>query len=52
MIGFFAIPETEKGAGIANDLGEVLPGDRRLQHVELEKEVEGEEILEVLPQEF
>ena len=52
MIGFFAIPDTKPNAGFASDSREVLPGDRRLEHVELEKAVEGKEILEVLPQEF
>lgn len=53
MIGFFAIPGTESASGVATDAGEILPGDRRLEHVELEKEVESsEEILKVLPQEF
>lgn len=53
MIGFFAIPGTESTPGVATGSEEILPGDRRLEHVELEKEVESsEQILEVLPQEF
>jgi hypothetical protein len=55
FLAFLALPEAQPGDGMASEAEEVLPGDRRLEHVDLEKEVEdknSEEILEILPSEF
>jgi hypothetical protein len=55
FLAFLALPETQPGDEMASETEEILPGDRRLEHVDLEKEVEekdSEEILKILPSEF
>lgn len=53
LVIFFWLPESAPQGGMATETEELLPGDRRLEHVELEKEVPtSEEILEILPSEF
>lgn len=53
LVIFFWLPESAPQGNLATETEEVLPGDRRLEHVELEKEIQSsEEMLEILPSEF
>lgn len=53
FVVFLWLPESAPQNKIASEAEEILPGDRRLEHVELEKEVQNpEDILEILPSEF
>lgn len=54
MIGFFWTNNQSSPSGVTQEQEEALPGDRRLEHVDLEKPLEknSEETLEVLPKDF